>query len=85
VLSNTRAGLEILTAAAMNIAISWDTAPCSPNVNRRLGETHPLHNQNAYPATACYLLARLIFDLENRDDNFLRNVGPHTDQTPLYP
>jgi hypothetical protein len=28
-------GFEVLTAVVMNVAISWDIAPCSPYVNRR--------------------------------------------------
>jgi hypothetical protein len=30
-------------------------------------------------------IARLIFDLEDGDDTFLRNVGSHTEYTALYP
>jgi hypothetical protein len=31
------------------------------------------------------LLARLIFDLEDGGDTFLRNVGSYTDYMALYP
>jgi hypothetical protein len=36
---------EVLTAAVRNVAIYWDTAPCTPYANRRLGVTYHLHLQ----------------------------------------
>jgi hypothetical protein len=32
-----------------------------------------------------HVLARLIFGLEDGCDNFLRNIGSHTDHTEVYP
>jgi hypothetical protein len=39
------AGCEVLTAVVMNVAIIWDIAPCSLNVNRRFGGTYHLHDE----------------------------------------
>jgi hypothetical protein len=38
-------GFEVLTAVAMNAAIFWDIAPCSPYVERRFRGTYHLHLQ----------------------------------------
>jgi hypothetical protein len=40
--SITVVGFEIFTAVVMKIAIFWDTAPCSPYMNRRFGGTYHL-------------------------------------------
>jgi hypothetical protein len=61
---------EVLTAVIMNITIFWDTAQCSPYVNR--------------PPAARWFLARLIFDTEDGGHMSLRNVGLHTDNRTLY-
>jgi hypothetical protein len=37
------AGFQVLTAVVVNVVIFWDTAPCSPYVNRRLGGTYNFH------------------------------------------
>jgi hypothetical protein len=34
---------------------------------------------------ASQFLSRLIFDLQDEGDKFLRNVGSHTDYRALYP
>jgi hypothetical protein len=36
---NKEIRFEVLTAVVMNVEIFWDTAPCSPYVNRRSSET----------------------------------------------
>jgi hypothetical protein len=33
-------GFQVLTAVVMIVAIFWDTAPCSPYVNRRFEGTY---------------------------------------------
>jgi hypothetical protein len=63
-------GFEVLTAVVLNVVILWDTAPCSPYVNR--------------PATG-WFLTWMIFDPEDVGDMFLRCVGSHTNDTALQP
>jgi hypothetical protein len=79
-------GFEVLTAVVMNVIIFSDIAPCSRYVNRRFGITHHLHLQGRIlvPATH-WFLARLIFGPEDGGDSFLRNVGPRTNYSVLYP
>jgi hypothetical protein len=36
---------HFLTALVMNVAIFWDTAPCSQYMNQRFGGTYNLHLQ----------------------------------------
>jgi hypothetical protein len=36
-------GFQFLTVVVMNVSIFLDTAPCSPYVNRRFGETYHLN------------------------------------------
>jgi hypothetical protein len=38
-------GFEVLKAVVKNVAIFWDVALYSPNVNRRFGGTYRLHHQ----------------------------------------
>jgi hypothetical protein len=38
-------GFEVLTAVVMEIAIFWDLAQCSPNMNRCFGGMYHLHFQ----------------------------------------
>jgi hypothetical protein len=76
-------GCEVLTAVVINVAVFWDTAPCSPYVKRRFGGTY--HHHSAHPPATRWFLARLIFDLEDGGDKFLRNVSLHADYTALYP
>jgi hypothetical protein len=35
----TMVGFEVFAAVVMKIAVFWDTAPCSPYMNRRFGGT----------------------------------------------
>jgi hypothetical protein len=60
----------------MDVVIFLDTEPCSPYEDLRFGATCYIHLQGTRhtPATI-WVLAKLIFDPENRGDRFLRNVG----------
>jgi hypothetical protein len=70
----------------LNVAVFWDIAPCSPNVNRRFGGTYHLHLRglDGYEPATRWFLARLIFDPEDGGDTFLRNVYSQANCTPLY-
>jgi hypothetical protein len=58
----------------MDVAIFWDSAPCSPYSKWRFGGTYRLHLQNsAWPPAPSWFLARLIFDPEEGGDMFLRS------------
>jgi hypothetical protein len=48
-------------------------------------ENQPSMNQLARRWLGHRFLARLIFDPEDADDTFLRNVDSHADYTALYP
>jgi hypothetical protein len=39
------AGFQDLTAAVMNVVVSWDIVPCSPDVVRRFGGKYHPHFQ----------------------------------------
>jgi hypothetical protein len=68
-------GFEVLTAVVMKVAIFWDIAPCSLQMQRRFsGTCHVL----------VLYLVRLIFDPEDGGDTLLRNAGSYTDYTALY-
>jgi hypothetical protein len=69
-------GVEVMTAVVMDVAIFWDTAPCIPVVNRRIGE---------FCIAICWLLSRLIFYPEDGGNMLLRNIIAHKDYTALYP
>jgi hypothetical protein len=75
----------------MNVAIFWNIAPCSPNVNRRFGGAYQLHFQSkksAEQGTRVQQLTRhnyrLIFGSEDKADPFLRNVRLHIRTTRRY-
>jgi hypothetical protein len=66
----------------MNIAVFWDIAPCSPYVNRRFGETYHLQLQDRKIRRARN--QRTVFDPDDGNDTFLRNVGSDKYFTALY-
>jgi hypothetical protein len=69
-----------------------DIAPCSPYMNRSFAINCYIHLQGRKSAkqetSTClatrWILAMLIFDLENGSDSALRNVGSHTDYRALH-
>jgi hypothetical protein len=74
-------GFEVLTEVVMKSTILWDITPCSAlKINRRFGGTcrkKPAWKQVALLVTyfhAGFLLG-LLFDSEDGNDMFLRNVG----------
>jgi hypothetical protein len=68
----------------LNVAIFWHIMPLSPYVNQRFGGTYHIHLQGRKSPAALWFLARPIFHPEDGSES-LRNVGPHTDYTALYP
>jgi hypothetical protein len=72
-------GFEILTEEITKVAIFWDIARCSQYVNRRFGGTYHLHLQHAISFFG------LLFDPEDGDDKFLRNIGSYMYYRALYP
>jgi hypothetical protein len=64
----------------MNVAIFWDTVPCSPYVNGGFGGTYRLHLQGL---ATCYTLVSCSTDF--RPSIGMWWVPSHPDYTVLYP
>jgi hypothetical protein len=75
-INSFHAGFAVFAAVVMKVAIFWDTAPCSPHMNRRFG---------GISKKTRWCLARLIFALEDGVDTFLRNNSSYSEYTALYP
>jgi hypothetical protein len=57
---------------------------CSLYVKRRFGGKYHIRLEAWLPATSC-CPARLIFDPQEGNDTFLRNVASHRNYTALHP
>jgi hypothetical protein len=68
---------SVQTSALINVATLLNTASCRPYVNRRFGRTYHFNLQGRKSAEQAK--DQLIFDSEDGDDMFFRNVGLYTD------
>jgi hypothetical protein len=79
----------VLTAVVMIVDIFWDIAPCSSYGKRRYGGTYHPHLRGRKSAEqgigflGQQFPGRLIFDPEDGNDPFLRNVDSYADYTAL--
>jgi hypothetical protein len=68
-----------------HLSFSSDTLREKHDFTHTLVEVASLQILGMSAYIARWFLARLIFDLENRGDTLIRNVGSFTDYTALHP